>query len=190
MQQTAGDLGRFIKPGVTHGVGQSGIGIATDVGVGGDFGQNLDVRPHQGGAQCAIESDGQWLGVAHAVPKRGHGLAAQYPARGVGDGTADDQRQSLAAVFEIFVYREQRRLGVERVKNGFQQQHIHTTFHQCAHLRQISQTQFFKVNIARTGVVHVGADAGGFGCGTKCAHGKTGLVRGGVFVARGAGDRG
>ena len=67
--------------------------------------------------------------MAHAVPKRRHSLSAQNPTRCVSHGTADDQRQALAAGFEIFFNRKQRGLSVERVENRLDQQHIATAIY-------------------------------------------------------------
>ena len=46
MQQAAGDIGRFIKAGIAHRVGQAGVGVATDEGVAGHFGQLLNIGAH------------------------------------------------------------------------------------------------------------------------------------------------
>ena len=122
--------------------------------------------------------------MAHAVPKGGDGLPAQNAARRIGDGAADDERQAFAAGLKKLVNREQRGLGIERVKNRLDQQHITTALHQRLHLLKIGRTQLLKAHIARTGVVHIGADTGGFGRGAKCAHHKAGFAWCGKFVAR------
>ncbi|MEY3514587.1 MAG: hypothetical protein RL420_1610 [Pseudomonadota bacterium] len=54
--------------------------------------------------------------MAHAMPKRSHGLSTQNTTRCIGHGAADDQRQTLATGFEIFFNRKQCGFGVERVE--------------------------------------------------------------------------
>ena len=103
--------------------------------------------------------------MAHAMPKRGHGLSTQNTTRCIGHGAADDQRQTLAAGFEIFFNRKQCGFGVERVKNSFDQQHVAPTFDQGLCLLVVSESQFFKCDVARAGVIHIGADARGLGRG-------------------------
>ena len=188
MQQAAGHLRRLVKTGVAHRVGQTGVRVAADEGVAGHLGQLLDVRAHQRRAQGAVQAHRQRLGMAHAVPKRGHGLAAQDAPRGVGHGAADDEWQPLTAGFEILVDGKQRRLGVQGVEDGFQQQRVHATFHQRLHLLEIGLAQFLEIHIAGAGVVHVRADAGGFGGGAQSAQSEARFVGGAEFVAGRAGN--
>jgi len=50
--------------------------------------------------------------------KRGHRLATEHTARGVGDRFAQDDGQALASLFKELVDRKGSRLGVERVEDG------------------------------------------------------------------------
>ena len=103
VQQAAG-VGRcFIKAGVTHRIGQAGVGVATDEGVGCCAMKFLDVGAHQRSAECAVQADRQRLCVAHAVPEGGDGLARQDAPGGIGDRATDDQGQALAGNFKVFV---------------------------------------------------------------------------------------
>ena len=52
----------------------------------------------------------------------------------------------------------------------------------------IRETQFFKCDVARASIIHIGADARGLGRGAQGARYKTRLVRRAVFVTRSAGD--
>ena len=103
--------------------------------------------------------------MAHAMPKRGHGLSTQNAPRCIGHGAADDQRQALTAGLEIFFNRKQGRFGIECVENRFNQQHIATAFDQSLGLLVVSLSQLFKCDIACASIVHIGADAGGLGRG-------------------------
>jgi hypothetical protein len=190
VQQAAGHVRRFVKAGVAHGVGQAGIGVAADEGVARHLGQLLDVRAHEGRAQSAVQAHRQRLGVAHAVPKRGDGLAAQDAPRSVGDGAADDEGQAHTTGVKVFVDGKQGGLGVQGIEDGFDQQHIDAAFDQGLHLLVIGHPQLFKVDVTSAGVVHIGADAGGFGGGAQGAHRIAGFVGGGELVACGAGNAG
>ena len=122
--------------------------------------------------------------MAHAVPKRCHGLATQDAARSIGHGAADDEGQALTTGFKIFFDGKQRGFGIECVKDGFHQQHVHAAFHQGLCLFVIGFAQSFKIHIARAGVVHIGADAGRLGGGAQGAHGITRFVGGRKLVTR------
>ena len=91
-------------------------------------------------------------------------------------------------MLKVFIDGKQGRLGVERVENGFDQQHITAAFHQCLHLFKIRAAQFFKGDIAGPGVIHIRADAGGFGCWPQGAHHKPGVLWRRIFVAGGTGQ--
>jgi hypothetical protein len=144
--------------------------------------QLLDVGPHQRRAQRAVQADGQRPGMAHAVPEGAHGLAAQDAAGGIGHGAADDQRQALAAVGEVFLDGEQRRLGVERVEDGFHQQQVGAAFDQAFDLLVVGGAQLLEVDVARARVVDVGADAGGARRRAQGAGDEARLVRRGELV--------
>ncbi|MPM08575.1 hypothetical protein SDC9_54888 [bioreactor metagenome] len=183
VHQSAGDVGRFVKAGVAHRVGQAGIGVATDEGVGRGLVQLLDVGAHQGCAQRAVQADGQRVGVAHAVPEGGDGLAREDAARGVGDGAADHDGQHFAGGVEGFLHREQGGLGVQGVEDGLDQDDIRAAFDQRHGLLEVCLAQLLEGDVARARVVHVGADAGGLGRGAQGACDEARVVRRGVFVA-------
>ena len=171
MQQTAGHFGCLIKAGVAHGVGQTGVGVATDEGVVRHFGQLLNIGSHQRGPQSAVQANGQRTRMAHAVPKRRDGLATQDAARGIGHGATDDEGQALTAVIKIFFNGKQCGFGIQSVKNSFYQQHINTTFYQGLRLFVIGFAQRLKIDVARTGIIDIRADACCFGRRAQGTHG-------------------
>ena len=190
MHQAAGHLGRLVKAGVAHGVGQASVGVAADEGVLGHAVELLDVGAHQRGTQSAVQADGQRARVAHAVPEGSHRLPAQDAAGGVRHGTADDEGQALAALFKELVNRKQRGLGVQGVEDGFDQQHVGAAFDQCLGLLVVRRAQLLKVDVARARVVHIGADAGRLGCGAQGTGHKAGVVGRAELVAGGTGQLG
>ncbi len=74
LQQRRGDVRCFVKAGVTHRIGQSGVRIDADESVA-QCRQLFDVRPHQRRAERAIEADGERPRVAHRIPEGLDGLA-------------------------------------------------------------------------------------------------------------------
>ena len=65
---------------VAEFVGQAGIGIGADEGVG-DVGELGQMRAHRVGAERAVEADGEGPGVAHRMPEGGRRLAGQACGR-------------------------------------------------------------------------------------------------------------
>jgi hypothetical protein len=108
---------------LAHGVGQAGVGIGGDQGVG-DAGHLGDVRAHQVGAQGAVEAHGERLAVLDRVPERLGRLARQGAARAVGDGAADPDRQLLVALVAQVHDRLDRGLAVQGVGDGLDQEQV------------------------------------------------------------------
>ena len=112
-------------------VRQSGIRIGADPGIG-DARQFGDIGAQLVGAERTVEADRKQAGMADRVPERLGRLTAQGPARPVGDGTRDDHRQAEPDFLEQHIEREQRRLGIERVEHGFDQDHVDAALDEAA----------------------------------------------------------
>ena len=121
--------------------------------------------------------------MAHRVPERPHRLPGQDAARGVGDRAADDDRQALTRLLHQLVQRKQRRLGVERVEDGFHQKEVAAAVQQALRLLAVGRAQLVETHVARTGVVHVGADAGRARRGAQRAGHEARVFRGAEPVA-------
>ncbi len=106
-----------------EGVGQAGVGVAGDEGVG-DPGQLGEVGPDLGGTEGAVEADRERAGVAHGVPEGLGDLARQGAAGRVGDGAGDDHRPAAPALLEEGLEREDRGLGVEGVEDRLDQEQV------------------------------------------------------------------
>ena len=102
-------------------VGQPGVRIGAHerVGEAADFG---DMGAHLARAQRAVQADGDRVGVAHRIPERRRRLPRQQSAGAVGDGAGDHHRQVDAAFGADLGDGVDRRLGVERVEDGLDQQ--------------------------------------------------------------------
>ena len=151
-------LGRFVV--AAERVGQAGVGMGADVGVG-DLGEHVDVRAQVLGAERAVQADRQRLRMPQRVPERLGGLAGQRAAGGVGDRAGDHHRQARAARVERFLDREQRGLGIERVEHGLDHQHVGAAVDQAVGGFAIGHAQFVEGDRAEARAVHVGAQRGG-----------------------------
>ncbi len=100
-------------------------------------------------------------GVAHRIPERFRQLSRQQAAGFVGDGAGDHHRHVDAARFGDLGDRVERRLGVQRVEDGFDQQQIGAAVEQAVDLLAIGLAQIVKGDGAIAGVGYVGRDRGG-----------------------------
>ncbi len=141
-------------------VGQAGIGIGADQRVG-DAAELVDMRAHFLGAERAVEPDRQRRGVAHGIPESLRRLAGEKAAGEVGDGAGDHQRHVDAALFGDLGNGVDRRLGVERVEDGLDQQHVGAAVEQTPHLLAVGHAQIVEGDGAEAGIAHVGRDRGG-----------------------------
>ena len=174
-----------------EGIGQAGVGVGGDEGVGLGR-QFLDVGPQLLGPQGAVEADGNRLGVPHRVPEGFGGLARQGTAGGVGDGAGDHDRQLDADLLEHALDREDGRLGVEGVEDGFDQDEVGAAFDQAAGGLGVVLHQLVEGDIAIAGVVDVRRDGAGPTGRAEHPGDETRAIRGlqGLGVGHLAGDSG
>ena len=102
------------QAGVRIGAHQR-VGDAADIG---DMGAQI-FR-----AERAVEADGDRPGVPHRIPERFRQLPGEQAAGFVGDGARNHHGHVDAARFGDLGDGVERRLGVQRVEDGFDQQHI------------------------------------------------------------------
>ena len=141
-------------------IGQSGVGIGADQRVG-DAADVGDMGAQILGAERAVEADGDRPGVADRIPERFGQLPRQQPAGFVGDGAGDHHRHVDAAGFGDFGNRVQRRLGVERVEDGFDQQQVGAAVEQAVDLFAISLAQIVEGDGAESGTGNIRRDRRG-----------------------------
>jgi hypothetical protein len=89
------------------------------------------------------------------VIERRRRLARQKPAGTVGDGAGNHDRHVDLALVASLDDGVDRRLGVKRVEDGFDQQHIGAAVEQALDLLAVGATQLVEGNGAKTGVRHV-----------------------------------
>jgi hypothetical protein len=99
--------------------------------------------------------------LTNRIPERFRQLSRQQAAGFVGDGAGDHHGHVDAARFGDLGDRVQRRLGVQRVENGFDQQQIGAAVEQAVDLLAIGLAQIVEGDGAIAGVRYVGRDRGG-----------------------------
>ena len=122
-QQAGGVFRGFVVPGLRQRVRQSRIGVATDERVG-DVRELLDVGTHEFRAQRAVQAYRDRACVAQGIPEGFRSLAGERAPGLVGDGARYDDREPPSALLEQRLDREDRRLGVERVEDGLEQDQV------------------------------------------------------------------
>ena len=90
----------------------------------------LDMRPHFVRPERAIQSDHQRLRVQDRSEKRFHRLAAEGASGEIGDRAGNQERHFLAFDLKNFRDREDRRLGIQRVEDRFDEQQVDPAFDQ------------------------------------------------------------
>src|SRR5690606_15337150 len=104
-------------------VGQPGVRVRGHMRVG-DARDFLDMRTQLGGPQRAVEADGDGVGMGDRIPECFHRLPGQGATAGIGDGAGDHDRQGATAFSHLLLHRKDRRLGIERVEDRFDQQDV------------------------------------------------------------------
>ncbi len=187
---------RFRKTGRQQRVGQPGIRIGADEN-GGDGGELLHERSKLLRAQRAIHADAQERHVRNGIPKRLDGLARDTPVAAslnVSDrgqnrnlrfagcdrrlGGAGTVRERFEPAFlEGFQNGKERRLPVQRVEDGFDEQEVGSAVQQPANLFAVSGDQGVESGPACTRIVDVGADGRGLGGRPDRARNETHATR-------------
>ncbi len=165
------DQGRGLAGGLVvlaERVRQPGVGVGADVGIR-DAGKLLDVGTQLFRAERAVEADHFRPRVAHRVPERLDCLPGKRATRGVGDRAGDHHRQVEPQFVEHPTHREQRRLGIQRVEHGLDQDEIHAALHQRARRLGVGRGQLVEADVAERGVADVRRERGGAAGGTEGA---------------------
>lgn len=128
--------------------------------------------------------------MTHRVPERFGGLPGQGSAGGVGDGAGDHDRQFDAVIFEHLLHGEDRRLGIEGVEDGFDQDQVGAAGDQAAGRLDVVGDQLIEGDVAIARVVDVRGDRAGAAGRAEHASDEAWLVRcfQGLGIGHAAGD--
>ncbi len=143
------------------------------------------------GTQSAVEADRHRGGVSDRIPERFSGLARQGTAAGVGDRTGDDQRQFAAGFPEQLLAGVDRRLGVQGVEHGFEQEQVGAAARQATDRVEVIGGETVEIDVAETRIVDVRRQRAGAAGRPDGAGDKAGPVTAGLELVDGlAGEAG
>ena len=140
------------------------------------------------GAEGAIEADRKRFRMQDRIAERFDGLARQSAAAGVGNRARYHQRQAFAGVFEEIQAGMDRRLRVQGIERGFDQQQVGAAFDEGGDGDGVVFGQFVKGNISEPRIVDIGRNRGRLAGRADDAGDETRLLRRARvhFVAGGA----
>ena len=115
----------------------------------------LHVLPERPGPQRAVEPHAQRPAVRHRVPERFRRLPGERPPARVHDRAGDHHREPLPDLVEQRLEREQRRLRVERVEDGLDQDQVGPAIDEPARAVGVRGNQLVERHVPEAGVVHV-----------------------------------
>ena len=151
-EQLGGFASRLVV--LPESVRQTGIGIGADVSVR-DARQLFDVGPELPGAQRAVETDDERPRVTDRVPERLDGLPGKRAPRRVGDRARDEDRQPERELVEHLPHSEECCLGVQRVEDRLDQDHVDAAFDQPARRLGITRGELVETGVAEARIVHL-----------------------------------
>ena len=138
-------------------VRESRVGIAGHEAVGQPRDLS-DVGAHLLGAQGAVETHEQRLGVPDGVPERLGGLPGEGAPGGVGDGAGDDDRPASPVLLEDGLDGEDRRTGVQSVEDGLDEDQVGATVQKTSGGDHVGVDELLVGDVACPGVVDVRRD--------------------------------
>ena len=154
--KVARHIGRLeVEPGRRERVGQAGVRIAGDrrVGLLRELGQE---RVHEVGAERAVEADREGFYVPHRVPQRLDGLRRDHRLAAAPDRRRHHHRERHAVLLEHLLDRDERRLGVERIEDRLDEEHVGAPRDERSHLARVGRFHLVEGDDAEAGIVGIG----------------------------------
>ncbi len=118
------------------------------------------MRQHGIGTERAVEANGEGLGVADRIPEGGRRLAGERAAGEVRDRARNHHRKTDALRDKALLAGKDRRLGIQRIEDGLDQDDVGAAVDQTIDLLGIGKAQIIKGNSAKAGIVDVRRDRG------------------------------
>jgi hypothetical protein len=137
---------------LAEGVRQAGIRIGADRHIG-DARELLDIGAQLLRPERAVEPDHGGLAVADRIPEGLDRLPRERAAGGIGDRARDHDRQIDRQLAHGAAHGVQRRLGVERVEDGLQQDQVGPAFDQRRGRLTVGRHQLVEIDVAKTRIV-------------------------------------
>ena len=157
--KVADEAGRLVRCLVIlpEGVGQPCVRVAGDI-AGGNAGQFGQVRPHVACAEGTVEPHRERLRVLHGNVERVECLARECSAAAVGNRRRNHDRQPTAPLCEGLLDAHERRLGVQRVDDGFNEQEVDAAVDETEGLVAVGVCHLVEGDRAEGRVVDVGRE--------------------------------
>ena len=156
---------------------------------GGDARQGFHMRSQRFRPQRAVQAHDQRLRVANRMPERLGRLPGERPPARIHDGAGNHDGQRPGVV-EQRIEREQRRLAIQRVEHGFQEQQVDAAGDQRLRRFPIGLHQFREADVARPRIVDIRGNARRAVGGAQHAGDPTRLRGSGERIRGAAGDGG
>ena len=121
----------------------------------GDLREFGHVGTHLGGAERAIEADGERLAMLDGVPEGFRRLSRQHATRKIGDGAGNPDRQMHAFIVERFLDGEDRGLRVQRVEDSLDHDEIGAAPDERTRRHAVGLAQFVERDVAESRIVYV-----------------------------------
>ena len=167
----------------SEGVGESGIGVATDI-VWCLSRQFPQIRLHLCGTKRAVEPNRE-NGIATDTGQKGiERLSAECTPGQVADGDREHERQFYAFLLHRTHRSIDGTLGIERIEDRLYQQGIHPTLDQTVHLFLVSLEQLIVGQFPGSRVTHVGRHRQRLVRRSDAACHKPRFLRRGVFIGQ------
>ena len=154
-QQLAGFIRRLVV--LSERIREAGVRVRTDP-ARRNAREFRQVRPHVTGAERAVDADRPGTRMLHREIERVHRLTRQRASALVGDRERDHQGQHHALLVLYFLNGDDRRFGIERVDDRFEQQNVNAAVDQTADLIDVRVFHFVERDVPKRGVVHVWRD--------------------------------
>ena len=142
---------------LSKSVRKTGVRIDERVAIS-DPRERLYVGAHLGSTERAVDADRERLCVGDGVPEGLQRLAREGAAAAVGHRHRDHERNADAACCEDLLHGHDRRLGIERVEDGLDEEQIHAAVEQRIDLFGVGLADLIEGGRTEAGVVHIGRE--------------------------------
>ena len=113
------------------------------------------MRPHQVGAERAVEADGERFDVGEGIPQRFDLLRGDHGFPAQSDGGGDDDGQVMTVFREDFLDADHGGLGIERVENRLHHEDVAASLDERADLVFIGRKHLIEGHHAEAGIIRI-----------------------------------
>mmetsp|Transcript_27462 Transcript_27462/g.56288 ORF Transcript_27462/g.56288 Transcript_27462/m.56288 type:complete len:1189 (+) Transcript_27462:341-3907(+) len=155
----------------SHGVRETRVGVGVGV-AGRAVGEALHEGSHLVGAEGAVESDAEGVGMADGDPESLRRLSRERAPRHVDDGAGNDDRHLDVVLLKKLVNGKERGLGVERVEDRLDKQHVAASLDESNRLLLVRRDKLLERDVTERRVLNLRGDGERPVCGADGAGAK------------------